>query len=172
VAFRLREVVSVYTWRGEGRAQGIAPGAPKEVAGLLARCVALYDGAVGKIPKDDPGASFETRWTRAGVCNDAGLMRHYFVDVRDLARAEALYLRAFELTDGAYMDTYFYNLQYLYGFEVEGREETWLRLAQRARGAILAEAPGRGFVPDERKRDAAARDAEALRRLLEARAGK
>jgi hypothetical protein len=96
-------------------------------------------------------------------------VRHYFTDVRDLARAEALYHRAFELTDGAYMDTYFYNLQYLYGFELPGREETWLRLAQRARTRILAESGEGGFVPDERKRESAARDAEALRRLVEER---
>jgi hypothetical protein len=172
LAFRLREVVSTYTWRGAGRAQGIAEGAPRNAHALLARCVALYDGAVSLIPKDAADAPFATRWFYAGVLNDAGLMRHYFVDVRDLARAEALYLRAFELTDGAYMDTYFYNLQYLYGFELPGREEAWLRLAQRARTKILAETKDGGFVPDERKRDAAGRDAEALRRTLEDRAGK
>jgi hypothetical protein len=172
LAFRLREVVSTYTWRGEGRSQGIADGSPREVHRLLARCVELYEAAVALVPKDAADAPFAARWVYAGILNDAGLMRHYFVDVRDLAKAEALYLRAFELTDGAYMDTYFYNLQYLYGFELPGREETWLRLAQRARTKILAESKDGGFVPDERKREAAARDAEALRQKLEERKGK
>ena len=106
------------------------------------------------------------------MLNDAALMRHYWTDVRDLDRAEAYYLRAFELTDGAYMDTYDYNLQYLYGIEKPGHEERWFRLARKASESILKEAPGGGFVPDERKRDAARKDAEALRRLLEDRAAK
>jgi cytochrome c peroxidase len=168
VAFRLRDVVSAFTWRGEGRTQGIAEGAPPAARALLDRCVALYERAVAAIPKDAADRPFEERWTYAGVLNDAGLVRHYFVDVRDLDRAEALYLRAFELTDGAYMDTYFYNLQYLYGLERPGNEEKWFRLARRASERILRET-AEGLVPDERKRDAARRDAEGLRRLIEAR---
>src|SRR4029077_16317405 len=148
-----------YTWRGEGRTQGLAEGAPKEARALLDRCVALYDGAVATIPKDAMSRPFGERWVYAGVLNDAGIMRHYFLDTRDLDKAEALYQRAFELTDGAYMDTYFYNLQYLYGFEKPGNEETWFRYARRAAEKILKEAPGGGFEPDERKRDAARRDA-------------
>ena len=169
VAFRFREVVSTYAWRGEGRTQGIAEGAPPAARALLDRCVALYERAVGAIPKDAADRPFEERWVYAGVLNDAGLVRHYFTDVRDLDRAEALYLRAFELTEGAYMDTYFYNLQYLYGLERPGNEERWARLARRAAGHVLKETP-QGLVPDERKREAARRDAEALERLLEARA--
>jgi hypothetical protein len=67
------------------------------------------------------------------------------------------------------MDTYFYNLQYLYGFELPGREETWLRLARRASERILREDEDGALVPDERKRDAARRDARALLALLEER---
>jgi tetratricopeptide (TPR) repeat protein len=170
VAFRLREVASAFTWRGEGRTQGLAEGAPKEARAVLDRCVALYETAVGAIPKGAADASFERRWVCAGVCNDLGLMRHYFLDVRDLDAAERHYLRAFELTDGAYMDTYFYNLQYLYGFEKPGNEETWFRLARRAADRILKETDAGGFEPDERKRDAARRDAAGLRALLESRA--
>ncbi len=168
VALRFREVVSTFTWRGEGRTQGIAEGAPSEARDLLARCVALYDGAVSLIPEDAATKTFDERWAYAGILNDAGLMRHYFVDVRNLARAEALYLRAFELTGGAYMDTYFYNLQYLYGFAEPGHEEAWMRLAERARTRILKEGAG-GYEADARKRESAARDAEALKRLVESR---
>ena len=97
-----------------------------------------------------------------------GLARLTGPEPRILDRAEALYLRAFELTDGAYQDTYFYNLQYLYGVEKPGHEERWWRLARKAAERILKETPEGGFVPDEGKREAARRDAEALRRLLEA----
>src|SRR5204862_7161283 len=124
------------------------------------------DGAVARIPADAAGRPFPHRWTYAAIRNDAGLMRHYWLDVRDLDKAEALYLRAFELTDGAYMDTYFYNLQYLFGFERPGREDLWLRLARRASEAILKEAPDGSLVPDEGKREAARRDAEALAKVL------
>jgi hypothetical protein len=169
VAFLLREVASAFTWRGEARTQGIAEGAPPEARAVLDRSVALYDEAVERIPADAAERPFAVRWVYAGVLNDAGLMRHYFVDVRDLDRAETLYRRAFELTDGAYMDTYYYNLQYLYGFELPGREETWLRFARRAADAILREGEDGSFGPDERKRDAARRDAETLLALLRAR---
>lgn len=169
VAFRLRDVVASFASRGEARTQTLAPGAPPQARALLDRVVRLYDEAVARIPKDAASHPFDRRWVWAGVLNDAALMRHYWTDVRDLDRAEALYLRAFELTDGAYMDTYDYNLQYLYGVEKPGNEERWFRLARRASEAILAEAPDGGYVPDADKREAARRDAEALRRLLDER---
>jgi hypothetical protein len=171
LAFRFREVASVFAWRGEGRSQGIAEGAPKAARALLDRCVALYEEAAAWVPKDAADRAFEARWVYAGVWNDLGLMRHYWTDVRDLAKAEACYRRAFDLTDGAYMDTYFYNVQYLYGFEMPGREEAWFRLARRAADRILRPLPGGGFEPDAEKREAARRDAEALKHLLEARDG-
>jgi hypothetical protein len=171
-AFRLRDIAATFAWRGEARTQGLADGAPKEARALLDRVVALYDEAVARIPKEAASRPFAQRWVYAAVCNDAGLMRHYWLDVRDLDRAEALYLRAFDLTDGAYMDTYFYNLQYLFGFERPGKEELWYRLARRASEAILKEAPDGGFVPDEGKREAARRDAESLRKLLDERGAK
>ncbi len=96
-------------------------------------------------------------------------MRHYWVDVRDLDRAQALYLRAFDLTDGAYVDTYHYNLQYLFGLERPGQEDLWFALARRAAHAVLKEGPDGGFVPDEGKRAAARRDADALERVIAAR---
>jgi hypothetical protein len=171
LGFLLREGVSVWTWRGEARTQGLVEGAPKEARALLDRCLAVYDEAVAEIgpPPVAEERPFGERWVYAGILNDAALVRHYFVDVRDLEKAEALYRRAFEMTDGAYMDTYFYNLQYLYGFELPGREETWLRLARRASERILLEADDGTLVPDERKRDAARRDARALLALLEER---
>ena len=170
LAFRFREICATYAWRGEGRTQGLAEGAPAAARRLLDRVVALYEEAVALLPKDALDRPFDARWTYASVLNDAALMRHYWTDVRDLDRAEALYLRAFELTDGAYMDTYDYNLQYLYGIERPGSEERWFRVARKAATSILKEAPGGGYAPDERKREAARKDADALRRLLEERA--
>lgn len=168
LAFRFREIASAYAYRAEGRTQRLAEGAPGAARGLLARCVALYEEAVALIPKDALDLPFEERWSYAALLNDAALMRHYWLDVRDLAKAEAGYLRAFELTDGAYMDTYFYNLQYLYGFELPGNEAKWYALARRAAERILKPGP-QGLVPDEMKREAARRDAEALARVLAAR---
>ena len=169
LAFRFREVVSTYAWRAEGRTQQLAEGAPAGAKRLLARTVELYEAAVAAIPSGAADLPFGERWSYAAIWNDAALMRHYWLDVRDLPKAEAGYLRAFELTDGAYMDTYFYNLQYLYGFELPGNEETWYRLARRASERILKESPA-GLVPDEMKREAARRDAEALAKVLDARA--
>lgn len=169
LAFRLRDVVASFAWRGEGRTQGLAAGAPPEARRWLDRVVTWYDGAVGCIPADAASHPFPRRWVWAGVLNDAALLRHYWLDVRDLARAEALYLQAFDLTDGAYVDTYHYNLQYLYGLELPGREERWEALARRAARAVLKEVPGGGYEPDEGKREAARRDADALERLRKAR---
>lgn len=170
LAFRLRDVVASFAWRGEGRTQGLAVGAPAQARAWLDRVVAWYDGAVARIPDDAASLPFAQRWVMAGVLNDAGLMRHYWRDVRDLDRAQALYLRAFDLTDGAYVDTYHYNLQYLFGIERPGQEELWLALARRASRAVLKEGPDGAFVPDEGKREAARKDAEALERVLRDRA--
>jgi cytochrome c peroxidase len=166
-AFRIREAVSTFTSRGRGRMQYLVPGAPPEALRWMRRCVEIYEEAVAEVPPEAAWTelSEDARWVYAGVLNDAGLMRHYFAEVQDLAAAEALYLRAFRITDGAYMDAYFYNLQFLYGFELPGRERRWLRLAARAKEAILKETP-EGRVPDERKRAAAERDYERLRDLL------
>lgn len=171
LAFRLRDVVASFAWRGEGRTQGLAKGAPPQARAWLDRVVAWYDGAVALVPDDAASLPFAQRWVMAGVLNDAALMRHYWLDVRDLDRAQALYLRAFDLTDGAYVDTYHYNLQYLFGIERPGQEELWLALARRAARAVLKEGPDGAFVPDEGKREAARRDAEALERVLRDRAG-
>ena len=170
IAFRIREAVSTYTSRGRGRMQYLVPGAPPEALRWIRRCVTLYEEAVADIPPDEALAElpFAVRWVHAGVLNDAGLMLHYFEPVQDLERAEERYLRAFRITDGAYMDAYFYNLQFLYGFEMKGKERRWLRLAATARDVILKEDPESetGFAPDERKRAAAERDYERLRDLL------
>ncbi len=168
LGFRFREVVSTYAWRAEGRTQQLAEGTPSAAERLLVRSVELYEEAVAAIPKDVADLSFGERWNYAAILNDAALMRHYWLDVRDLGKAEANYLRAFDLTDGAYMDTYFYNLQYLYGFELPGHEDTWYRLARRASERILKESSA-GLVPDDMKREAARRDAEALSKVLDAR---
>ena len=169
LAFRLRDVVAAFAWRGEGRTQGLAVGAPVAARAWLDRVVRWYDEAVATIPADAASLPFAQRWVLAGVLNDAGLMRHYWLDVRDLDRAQALYLRAFDLTDGAYVDTYHYNLQYLFGLERPGQEALWFALARRAAQAVLKEGPDGGFVPDDGKRAAARRDADALERVLEAR---
>ena len=44
LGFRLRDVVSTWMWRGEGRTQGLAEGAPPEARALLERCVAHLRG--------------------------------------------------------------------------------------------------------------------------------
>lgn len=164
LAFRLRDVVAAFAWRGEGRTQGLASGAPAAARRWLDQVVAWYEEAVALVPEDAASQPFHRRWLFAGVLNDAGLMRHYWVDVQDLPRAQAHYLRAFDLTDGAYVDTYHYNLQYLFGLERPGQEDLWLALARRAARAVLKEDGAGGFVPDEGKREAARRDAEALER--------
>ena len=170
VAFRIREAVSSFTSRGRGRMQYLVKGADPEALAWMKRCTEVYEEAVAEMPPEEEQAAlpFRTRWVQAGVLNDAGLMRHYFAEVQDLDLAERLYLRSFRITEGAYMDAYFYNLQFLYGFERPGREERWLKLASVAREAILREDPEGedGFSPDERKRAAAERDWERLRDLL------
>ena len=169
-AFRIREAVSSFTSRGRGRMQYLVPGAPPEALRWMRRCVALYEEAVAGLPDDDAIAAlpFRKRWVYAGVLNDAGLMVHYFAGAQDLPRAEERYLRAFRITGGAYMDAYFYNLQFLYGFERPGNEARWLKLAAVAKDSILKEdaAAEGGFAPDDRKRAAAERDYERLRDLL------
>jgi cytochrome c peroxidase len=169
-AFRIREAVSSFTSRGRGRMQWLVPGAPPEALAWMRRCAGLYEAAVADVPPEEAwdALPFATRWVYAGVLNDAGLMRHYFAEVQDLDAAERLYLAAFRITDGAYMDAYFYNLQFLYGFERPGNERRWYRLAVAAKDAILREDPSAegGFAPDERKRAAAERDAERLRDVL------
>jgi len=170
----LREVASSWTSRGRGRMQYLADGAPPEALRWMRRCVEVYEEAVAELPDDAAmeGLPFRTRWVYAGVLNDAGVVRHYLRPVQDLDRAERYYLRAFRVTGGAYMDAYFYNLQFLYGFERSGNERRWYRLAAAAKDAVLREdpaAPG-GYAPDERKRAAAARDYERLRDLLGAEA--
>ncbi len=169
-AFRIREAVSSWTSRGRGRMQYLVPGAPPEAFAWMKRCATIYEEAVKEIPPEEEwdALPFGRRWVYAGVFNDAGLVRHYFREIQDLDRAEALYLCAFRITDGAYMDAYFYNLQFLYGFERPGNERRWLRLAATARDAILKEDPQAegGYAPDDRKRAAAERDYERLRDTL------
>jgi tetratricopeptide (TPR) repeat protein len=165
LAFRLRDAVSSWTSRGRGRMQYLVEGAPAEAMAGIRRCIDIYEAAVSELPGDDAmmELSFDERWVYAGVLNDAGLMHHYFDPVQDLEKAEKHYLRAFRITDGSYMDAYFYNLQFLYGFEVEGRERRWFRLAAAAKEAILKEDGQGGYEPDLRKRAAAERDYERLR---------
>jgi cytochrome c peroxidase len=166
----LWEAVSSWTSRGRGRMQYIVEGAPPEVLRWMRRCVEVYSDALTDLPADEVllEMDFARRWAYAGILNDAGIMNHYFHEVQDLDLAEDCYLRAFRITDGAYAHAYFYNLQFLYGFERPGNDERWYRLASIAREAILkedADAEG-GFSPDERKRAAAERDYERLRDVL------
>jgi cytochrome c peroxidase len=169
LGFTLREVAASYTARGPSRVHTFAEGAPQKAKDVLKLCVQAYEDAVALIPADAADLSFKQRWDYAAVLNDTGLMHHYFADAQDFARAEELYLRAFELTQGAYMDSYFYNLQFLYGFELHGKDEKWLDLARVAKDAILKEDPKSptGFSPDEFKRKAARRDFERLSAALQ-----
>lgn len=164
LAFLLRDVGSTWTSRGPARVQTFPEGAPPEARRIIETSIRLYEEAVDHIPEDVLDLPFAERWVYAGVHNDLGLMRHYFKAYQDFEVAEAHYLRAFELTDGAYQDAYFYNLQFLYGFELEGKEREWLELARVAKDAILREDPDSpsGFSPDEFKRRAARRDYERL----------
>jgi cytochrome c peroxidase len=164
LGFTLREVAASYSSRGAARIHTFAEGAPPKALDVLKLTVKVYEEAVALIPDDAASLPFKKRWDYAAVLNDTGLMRHYFVETQDLARAEELYLRAFELTQGAYQDAYFYNLQFLYGFEVTGRDAKWLDLARVAKDAILKEDPSSptGFSPDEFKRKAARADFERL----------
>jgi cytochrome c peroxidase len=164
LGFTLREVAASYSSRGAARIHTFAEGAPQKALDVLKLTVQVYEEAVALIPEDAASLPFKKRWDYAAVLNDTGLMRHYFVETQDLARAEELYLRAFELTQGAYQDAYFYNLQFLYGFEVPGRDAKWLDLARVAKDAILKEDPSSptGFSPDEFKRKAARADFERL----------
>ncbi|MCG3134401.1 MAG: hypothetical protein HMLKMBBP_01707 [Planctomycetes bacterium] len=165
LAFILRDTAASWTSRGPARVHQFVEGAPQEARDTLRLSVKFYEEAAALVPGDADSLPFAERWVYAGVMNDLGLMLHYFPETRDLARAERCYLRAFDLTEGAYMDAYFYNLQFLYAFELEGRERGWMELARVAKDAILREdpkAPG-GFAPDPMKRAAARRDWERLR---------
>ncbi len=168
LGFTLREVAASYTARGPARIHTFAEGAPQKAKDVLKACVQVYEEAVALIPADAADLSFKQRWDYAAVLNDTGLMHHYFADAQDFARAEELYLRAFDLTQGAYQDSYFYNLQFLYGFELHGKDAKWLELARIAKDAILKEDPKSetGFSPDEFKRQAARRDFERLSAAL------
>jgi tetratricopeptide (TPR) repeat protein len=164
LAFTLRDVAAAWTSRGPARIHTFAEGAPPKAKETLHLAVALYEESAALVPEDAADLPFAERWVYAGVLNDLGLMLHYFPETQDLERAEACYLRAFELTDGAYQDAYFYNLQFLYAFELDGREAKWWELAKVAKDAILKEdpsAPG-GFSPDPMKRTAARRDFDRL----------
>lgn len=169
LAFLLRDIASTFTSRGPARVQTFPEGAPDEARRLVATTIRYYEEAVDRIPEDVRDLPFSERWVYAGVHNDTGLMYHYFDTFQDFEVAERHYLRAFDLTDGAYQDAYFYNLQFLYGFEVEGREQQWLELARIAKDAILREDPesSTGYSPDEFKRKAARRDYERLAGHLE-----
>jgi cytochrome c peroxidase len=164
LGFTLREVAASYTSRGPARIHTFPEGAPQRAKNVLKLCVQVYEEAVALIPADAASLPFKRRWDYAAVLNDTGLMHHYFADAQDFARAEELYLRAFDLTQGAYQDTYFYNLQFLYGFELTGRDAKWLELARVAKDAILKEDPKSetGFSPDDLKRRAARADFERL----------
>jgi hypothetical protein len=164
LGFTLREVAASYTSRGPARVHEFAEGAPPKAMETLLLCVKVYEEAVALIPADAAELPFKKRWDYAAVLNDTGLMHHYFTETRDFARAEELYLRAFELTQGSYMDSYFYNLQFLYGFELTGQDEKWYELARVAKDAILKEDPKSptGYSPDEFKRKAARADFQRL----------
>jgi cytochrome c peroxidase len=168
LGFTLREVAASYSSRGPARIHTFVEGAPPKALETLKLCVQVYEEAVALIPADAADLPFKKRWDYAAVLNDTGLMHHYFTEARDFARAEDLYLRAFELTQGSYQDSYYYNLQFLYGFELTGKDEKWLELARVAKDQILKEDPASetGFSPDEFKRRAARADFERLSAAL------
>lgn len=174
LGFLLREAVTPYTTMEPNGVQHLKPDAPWRVRAWLERSVAAYAEAVRLLPaSDDKDRDEAAAWNVAGVVNDLGLMLHYFADVQDLPRAEALYWRALRMTGFAFKDTYAPNLQRLYGTLMRDREWAWYLAARSARDAILLEtgevdrATGNPVLaPDTAKREAASRDLEALRARL------
>ncbi|MFM8979443.1 MAG: hypothetical protein ACKOSS_03145, partial [Planctomycetia bacterium] len=174
LGFLLREAVTPYTTQEPNGVQHLRPDAPWRVRGWLERSVAAYGEAVRLLPAaDDKDRDEAEAWDVAGIVNDLGLMLHYFADVQDLPRAEALYWRALRMTAFAFKDTYAPNLQRLYGTLLRDREWSWYLAARSARDAILLEtgeldrATGKPVLaPDSAKREAASRDLEALRARL------
>lgn len=174
LGFLLREAVTPFTTEEPHGVQHLKPDAPWRVRAWLQRSVAAYEEAVRLLPaSDDKDLDEAAAWNVAGVVNDLGLMLHYFADVQDLPRAEALYWRALRMTGFAFKDTYAPNLQRLYGTLLRDREWAWYLAARRARDAILLEtgevdrATGNPVLAaDTAKREAASRDLEALRERL------
>ncbi|MGE0192983.1 MAG: tetratricopeptide repeat protein [Planctomycetota bacterium] len=173
LGFLLREQVSPHTVLGEGGQQKLTAEAPDRVHAQLLRCVEAYERAVALVdPAEDGLREIEQDWNLATVVNDLGLMLHYFVDVQDGPRAEALYLRALAMTEDGYKDSYVPNLQRLYRDILTGHELAWYRAAVRAAEGLLQEVPrddgGFDLVPDDVKRAVAAADAKRLRaRILQ-----
>jgi tetratricopeptide (TPR) repeat protein len=167
LGFILREAVSPYTQMGEAGIQTLRPDAPARARELLIRCRDVYAEAVALIPEaQDESRDLDLSWNLAGIVNDYGLMVHYFADIQDGPKAEALYLRTLRMTENAFKDTYAPNLQRLYAAVLTDRPLAWYRAARRCKDAILLEQIVDGKMvlrPDERKRAAAARDELALR---------
>lgn len=171
LGFVLRDLVTPFTTMAPGNLETIKPDAPEHVLAWLKRSVSVYAEAVALIPEEDDGQrEVVDDWNLAGIVNDYALMIHYFVDVQDAAKAEALYLRTLRMTDFGFKDTYAPNMQRLYAFVLKGRELQWWRLAHQARDAVMKEqADGQGgfeIVPDEAKRASARNDCERLRAQL------
>lgn len=169
--FILRDLVTPHTDLLDEERQALKADAPAFAHAWLRRSVAVYLEAVALIPEADDGRREVLEdWNLAGIVNDAGLMLHYFVDVADPLRAEALYLRALRMTEFSFKDTYVPNLRRLYGHVLEDREWTWMAIARKAKDAILVEATDPDgaptLAPDEAKRALAAADELALRERI------
>jgi tetratricopeptide (TPR) repeat protein len=163
LAFALREFAARHAPPDDMDRQDFAA-APEKAKDALRLCIAMYEEAVSHIPQDAADLSFRARWEYAAVLNDAGLMHQYVKPVQDFARAEALYDRAFALSQGGFQDTYFPNYQRLYGEYWPGHDDKWRDVARVAMDAILKVDPASesGFSPDEEKRAAARADFERL----------
>jgi len=174
--FILRDLVSRHTMKLGGGIERIEVGAPAGMLGHLKRCIEVYAEATALIdPENDVDLDEANAWNLAGIINDYGLMLHYFIDVQDAGLAEQQYLRALQMTDYSFKDTYSPNLQRLYGFVLTSgdRDWRWFRIAREAKEAILREELDSDgatvLVPDEGKRAAARRDMTAARaRIMQA----
>ena len=174
--FVLRDLVSAHTEKLRGGLERVPGTAPEGTLDLLKRCAEVYAEAVARIdPAQDSELDEMTAWNLAGIINDYALIIHYFVDVQDAALAERQYMRALEMTDYGFKDTYGPNLHRLYRYVLTDVDHAWrwYRVAREAQYAIMAEARDASgaltLVPDERKRAAARRDMEAARaRILQA----
>ncbi len=99
---------------------------------VLDKCAEVYEDASRIADREVAGREasvpFATRYVYAGFLNDTGLMFQFYDANRDLEKAEEYYLRALELTDDGYKDT-FMNLARIWAAQARWDELHELALA-------------------------------------------
>jgi tetratricopeptide (TPR) repeat protein len=107
LAFMLREVADAHGG-GEGAWRAVLDECVRLYVEASTRVEACIQGPEEQIP-------YATRHAYAGIVNDTGLMFFYYPAVVDLAKAEAHYDRALELSEDGYFDAYTNLLKLLVG---------------------------------------------------------